>query len=351
MPWRRLLGTAAAVVLPLGVATCGLATDGLAPDTPDAGDPPGTGASGGGQGGGSGGAGSGSSSSGGEATCSGEQVACEAIPAGWAMILTKSADPSQSAGKCADGSTGVLYFTGPAGAPTCSACSCFVDPQATCTAPEITCFFDSNNCSDGQDIVRKANDTGCIPFATGKNPTHTAGSCRLTNPPTVFNAGNCTFLGGSATLPPKWGGALLSCPTGVAQGGCTAGQLCAPKVVEADSSLCILHAGDEPCPASFPKQTDAFLGGTDTRSCTGCGCTVGCSGGSYVVHDLDSCGTSTTDPDVVVNSTTCVPAPNVFDSNIASFKPTVANAGVTACSGGQSQGRVDGTEPRRICCR
>jgi hypothetical protein len=343
----RLLFTVAIAAFPVSVAACVFSPSVLMPDPSD-----GRGGGGGSGGSGGGGAGGGSaSSSGGGEECPGEQVACEAVPERWTVVLTKSADPSQPPGKCADGSVGTLYFMGPAGAPTCSACGCSVDPLATCSAPEISCFFDSNNCSDALDIVRKSTANECFSFATGKPSNHTLGSCRLTNPPTVLNAGSCTFLGGSTTLPPQWGGAMLGCPTGVAQGGCASGQRCVPKVVEADSSLCILHAGDEPCPASFPKVADAFLGGTDTRGCTGCGCTVGCTGGSYLVHDLANCGTSPTDPDALVNTATCVPAANVFDSDIASLTSTVAKAAVTACSGGAPQGQVDGTEPRRICCR
>lgn len=359
MLWRRLLATVTAVILSAGFTACGLSAGGLAPDTPDAGDPTGGGGAGGGQGGAgsvvgsSGSSGSSSSSSGGGEDCSGANVACEKVPAEWKVAFVKDADPLQPPGKCADGSTGTLYFTGPAGLPSCSACTCGVDPAATCNAPEISCWYDQNDCSGKEDAkAQLATNNACanLPGVPG-GITNPVGSCKITKPAAVLNAGTCSFQGGTNTTPSPWTGAKLVCLSGAAEGGCMTGQRCVPTAPAPDGASCVIRPGTDACPPTFPNPSDTFSGvGNDSRSCGTCGCTVGCTGGSYRVHDSNDCGGFDPD-DITVSSTGCTPTPNLYDENKASVRATVGQPGVATCVSGKAVGKVDGTGQQRICCR
>jgi hypothetical protein len=358
MHWRSLLGTVAAVVLSGGFTACSLATGGLAPDPTGSGEPTGSGGAGGGQGGA--GSGSSSSSSGAGESClncadpaCSDQVACEKLPSEWKVVFVKDADPSQSAGKCADGSTGALYFTGPAGAPTCSPCGCTVDPAATCNAPEISCWYNRTDCGGKEDTKTQPDtDKACVNFnGVPSMGLNFSGSCKFTKAAHVLNPGTCSYQGGTNTTPSPWSGAKLVCPTAAGEAGCAAGQRCAPKGPAADGASCVIRPGNDPCPPGFPTATSAFSGvGNDTRSCGTCSCTVGCTGGNYSVHDNNDCGPA--DPeDIIINTTTCTTTPSLYDDATASARATVAQAAVATCSNGTPGGKVDGTGPQRICCR
>ena len=286
-------------------------------------------------------------SGGGDNPACGTAPVCEEIPAGWALVATKDASPNEPPGKCADGSTGTLYFTGPAGPPTCGPCTCTVDPSARCTAPEITCYINDNNCIGPESFKRQSTQNQCIDVNNLPTGVHSDGSCRITNPAALSVPG-CSSQGGMVLTPDQWSGAKLLCPAGAVQGSCAEGQLCVPNSPGPDGSLCIARPGSDACPPSFPKSIDAFTGGADSRICA-CHCTLGCAGGSYVVHDANNCQ-GLGDPDVNITSTSCTRAANIFDNGQASLQASVAAPVVETCTG-DAGGQVTGTGPERICCK
>jgi hypothetical protein len=281
-------------------------------------------------------------------------AACAPVPKDWALVRTGKADPNGPAGKCADGSTtGTLYFKDPAGAPGCTACDCGPPAQAVCTAPEISCYYGSNNCGGAPDFKVTATSNQCVELSNNVDPavnipggSHTPGSCRLTGPATLQAPGSCLATGGEVMPAPLWASAVLVCPEVAEAGGCAGDARCVPTP---EGSICIARDGDHACPKEWSVKTTAFLSGQDARSCTPCACEVGCSGGKYIVRDIEMCMDSH-DP-VTVDSDDCVTAPNIFDYDDTSLNPTVATPMLEACPGGAGEGQVNPQDQQTICCR
>src|SRR5262245_43363666 len=97
----------------------------------------------GGTGGGGAGAGAGAG-----VPCGSGAAVCMDVPPGWSPVWVKSgANPTMPPGQCADASPQKRYFTSPAGAPPCAACSCTADPAAACGAPQISCYYGNATCA------------------------------------------------------------------------------------------------------------------------------------------------------------------------------------------------------------
>jgi hypothetical protein len=372
MSWKSLLLGSVTLALMLEATACGLYTSGIGPE--------GAGGSGGAasssaQSGSSASSGSGTSSSSGsgpedcfndkdddgntqtdclDPACSGV-AQCADVPAGWTVIrATQVGDASQPPGICADGKTPQqVYFTLPAGMPTCSACGCAPNVAAQCSAPQISCWEVNNNttCAGSPNYIKTENTTGC--FAIGGIPQGTFdGSCRLTGPPTLLNQ-QCDITGAVMAPAPMWGGAVFTCDAPSSTGGCMSGQRCVPTGMPPDSQVCIKKDGTAGCPGGWTTAISAFTSGKDNRSCDSCNCMLGCTGGSYLVHDFSNCGDNQGGGPHLVNSNSCVPMPATFSSSTASLDPTPAATSVTSCTGGTPHGQVD-PDPMsqvQICCK
>ncbi len=116
----------------------------------------------------------------------------------------------------------------------------------------------------------------------------------------------------------------------------------------ADGSVCITRADATPCPAGWTTDmTPAFEDADDTRACTACACDVACQGGSYAVCGNDTCGGNT----VKVDTTSCVPVPNLFYASSASVQSHVGTPALVACNPPTPSGGVAPTGVHQICCR
>lgn len=276
-----------------------------------------------------------------------------AIPAGWTeyvryVVLPHTGEPI-SPPACAAPSG---YFMGPAGAPTCDACSCKWT-GASCSAPEIECFSGNTSCTGSVDAKHKAENENCItlvPFSAGG----TDESCRISAPATVVNAGTCNASGGGGEkneLP--WKDEVFTCPVPVVNGaGCPSNQECAPKPGnDYPGALCIQSDGDKMCPAEFnASRVVVYKSGSDNRACSACACNndLGCNNdGYYTAYDFNNC---TGGQPVQVNGG-CTG--NVTENLGAdgSLKPKLATVKEGTCSGGVASGSVDPMDPVTICCK
>lgn len=323
----------ALALLPAGFAACSLATSGI-----------GVAAASSGMGGGA------SSSE----DCK-DSVPCLDVPEGWTLVRAKAGvDPSQPPGTCANGATGTLYFRDPAGAPTCGTCTCDPPAGTKCTAPELTCHFDSNDCSGKTSFVLRPDQEGCLDLNSSTVPPidvpgglHIEGSCVITDrgkPPEDV----CGAPGGQIIPSPKWTEAIRACAIG---SGCPDGEPCAPEDPGTDGDLCITRQGNDPCPSGWQtSEIAAFAGGDDTRSCSGCSCSVpSCSGGKHVVFDLFNCVNF--NPSVSVDTAACKATLGLFDDDTASVNTIFDTPDAAVCSVSIPLGAVTPTGPQQICCR
>lgn len=371
---RSLLGVSALMILVSAFAACGLSTGGIAPDTTGAGGASGnTTSTATGLGGNLSAATttSGTTSTGSgpiqedcfdgkddnndkdhkidcaDPTCSSKAM-CLDIPMDWTPLrsMKQVQDPNAMPGKCPDGSTETLLFTDPAQSPTCTGCTCNLDPMAACSAPEITCSYLSSNCG-ASDYVGQATNTSCVQLSPPANAF--TGSCKLTADGKVTKD-MCVTGGNPATSDPMWKGAVLACKD--TSGGCAKGQICAPSAPS--DPLCIMRDGTDACPSGWTATSiPAFKSGKDNRHCA-CSCKLKCEGGEYVVHNDSDC----TDFDtayyapVTINGAigSCTAAVGHFDNKKASLTPTLATAKVDTCTDVGS-GQVDGQMPVQICCK
>ncbi|EYF06968.1 Hypothetical protein CAP_1227 [Chondromyces apiculatus DSM 436] len=259
--------------------------------------------------------------------------------------------------ECPSGTTGADFFADPSAA-SCSACSCVLDPNsASCFAPQFTCNWYSQNCSGGTQQVDATDTDRCLQFQ-GTVPN--SGSCRITAPSAVRQAGTCTVTSGASTLqnPAPWGRAVRVCQSDTHQGGgCDAGLVCQPRpptgVPGLEGLSCLVKEGTDGCDPGWAQlDVQLFAGGTDQRSCSACGCNtsaVGCTGGSITANSRDNCvpeGTQTT------LTTQCQNVTVALDNNTFSLQSRLGTVtGQATCTGGQGQGSVATEGPTKLCCR
>jgi hypothetical protein len=251
--------------------------------------------------------------------------------------------------KCPDGSEPTRYFSGPAGAATCSQCSCDW-PGAACSAPKIECYQGNLTCAGSADFTQTAQNENCIALDnfswSGQDE-----SCQIVGPATVTSPGSCETSGGVATMDLKWKAEIFVCALESSAAGCMAGQACAPKPApDYDGALCIQATGVVDCPTGWKtEQLTVYNDGNDTRGCSNCDCKSGVSCGTdgyYTAHNDTSCSGG----GVLVNGacTGAVAAP--LGSN-GSLKPKLSSVVKGECGGGQAMGAVETTGPVTICCR
>jgi hypothetical protein len=317
----RLLSAAATAALPLAAAACVFSASVLMPESS----------------GEQGGAGSGVED------CSVDKSACETVSGGWTLVFAKSADPSQPPGACADGSPAELYFTAPAGPPACEACSCGALVNAKCSAAEMSCFFENMLCEGLPDFTAQMADGLCSNIANVPAGVHPAGFCRISAP--TQPTGSCPSSGGALIPSPSWGGAMAVCS--IDAGGCEAGRLCAPKDATEDGAVCITRAGPTACPEGWSKATTGYSSGEDQRSCSPCGCSVGCPDGGYTIYDGASC----IGDEIDITSSSCTPLVDLFDQSQAAVRLIPAMP-VANCAESKPTGQVIPTgTPQQICCK
>lgn len=290
--------------------------------------------------------GAGGSAGGPSSSSTGAAACCEAVPTGWTLVHGKQVDALAKPGTCADSSTATIYYAGPAGAPTCSACQCASVQGALCAPPEISCWYNPGDCSGGPDVKEVTGSGMCQQLGGLPGLGNGGGSCKLTAPGALVDPGSCMISGGGVMLSAMWSGAISVCPASPTAAKCATGEVCVPTG-GADGPVCITRPGNDTCPFGWAKATSAFAGGVDSRMCTSCTCQLTCSG-SYIVYDDTGCGDNNK---VTINSSTCTPVPDIFDYSQGSLEAQPTTAVVSGCTPAQPMGQVDAVGPQKICCR
>ena len=281
-------------------------------------------------------------------------------PAGWTGYYRVRTDlwPIAASEACADGSAPSHYFEGPGQTAQCTGCTCGSLAGAACGAPPLRCWTSSNSCGgalgDQHDLTAELSDLAC------HHPTIADGvlamSCKLLGSASQVSSGACPASSVGFPNTETWQRQDDVCgrahPGG---GGCASGDVCAPRASGSYAGqVCVQGAVGASCPAGWGVPLEAYTGATDTRACTSCTCSplpVGCAGGSYTLHDLDTC--SAGDATSVLSTTACVDVSGLIDGGTWSARatPAAAGAGFCAAGGGKAVGSVTTSGATTFCCR
>lgn len=265
---------------------------------------------------------------------------------GYAFLALAPFSAGQPTGpSCPDGADPQAFFTEPAGAGTCTACSCGPLQGGACSVP-LVCGYNST-CASFQDFTQ--NDGDCQ-MKSG-SPTL---SCLLGGP-TVTAAGTCAASGGAPAPMDPWKKRADFCPAKGAS-ACGAGSECVPLGSDVyAASVCVYLPGDHACPSDWPTRTVIFQKHLDERKCSPCTCTQGtvtCLA-EYEFYDDGICSGS--GKKVATTSCTDVSG-HINDFWLGwSYKRTKSPVlgGTCAPSGGAASGEIGGDPNSAItvCCR
>jgi hypothetical protein len=277
-------------------------------------------------------------------------------PAGWEGFFRVNTTPysNDMPSMCPDGSAPTTYFDTP-NPGDCSACSCGAWENASCTAPPIACYNQSNSCGGNTllDLSQLVADGSCFDVpGIGMSPPR---SCKLTGNAAVADMGACQPSGGELMFSEPWMNRDDVCGQAIGGGkGCGNKKACVPKGDgDYNGPICVRKTGMNMCPQLFPNAVEVATGGTDDRACAACQCAVSgvtCSGGAYTVYDQDACGGVT----ATVNSMNCVDVMQLLDGNSGSIEATElpqAAGGTCAQSGGEPTGSVTPDDTVTYCCK
>lgn len=271
---------------------------------------------------------------------------CVEIPAGWALVAIELTAPNAAPQGSCD-TTPEVRHTDPDTTPACSSCGCTETQAATCSAPEISCWYTSTSCS-GTPSYQAALPAGCtssnLPGIPGGGQS--AGACRLTGVATPIAPPVCAFTGGALTPEPMFGGDAHVCSS-IATSMCGGSEACIPLGHPA-GEVCIRHAGQHTCPTGWDAALTIFASGADSRGCEPCSCSATCSGGGYIVHD--SAGCTTYHPDVSVMTSNCTATPDIWDYTDGTLFATAGTPSAPTCGGGAPVGLVTGEGEETVCC-
>jgi hypothetical protein len=270
---------------------------------------------------------------------------CADLPNGWTAALVQTAawsSPLPSSAQCANGQEPIRYFREPAGAPSCSACSCGTLAGATCGDTPISCAMDSPLCF----LASPINVTTCTNF-----PAPSAISCILGDTPLA--GGSCAASPATLQDPDPWQTVADTCP--LTGGGCGAGKTCIPKQPAANEAACIAMAGGSVCPSGWPTKAKSYSDGTDTRSCGACACSadnVSCDADSFNLMTMANC--IDFGPFPVFSGTSCTSyTPNTGTTWSIQRVPATNKAPSGSCtpSGGSATGSMTPLGETTMCCR
>lgn len=271
-------------------------------------------------------------------------------PTGWTSVtLDQGTGAPPAPTPCIGGTIAESLFTGPAGPPECSACTCGDLAGTTCKAPGLNCYLGSSGCNFGQqDWTNNFQNGNCAKPDIGFNVLL---SCRLSGTTSVDQTGSCPPSTSDFSNKDTWSGWVQACQIQTVGGGCASGTVCVAKP-SGTQSLCIRQDGQQTCPAGW-KTVDAYTDGTDDRTCAACSCTANptCTGGTYQVFDSNNCDPNGGNP-ITVDNNTCRNVSAQLDNNTWSVQknpPTVG--GSCTPQGGEPKGSVQPKGPVTFCCK
>ncbi|MCK6537932.1 MAG: hypothetical protein L6Q84_33570 [Polyangiaceae bacterium] len=245
-----------------------------------------------------------------------------------------------------DGMQGLL-----ASPASCGACGCGSPIGMVCALATVQ-FFQQAGCSGTPGQLTIAANV-CQAFVIlGYDPV----SAKLATAPPA--GGACNPLPTQDVVPPlAWNARARACG-GAKPGAACGGGVCTPAPESPFGGLCVARAGDEACPAGYPKKLSFFQGANDTRGCTDCSCgspqgaacpgsvelwtNSQCSVDSVTIGQVGACASLPPDPS---------PPPPPYQTSRSMFydgQPPVG--GSCGASGGQVTGSATPTAPVTLCC-
>lgn len=276
-------------------------------------------------------------------TCESATHACvEAPPVEWtgpvALYTGPAADaPPACAGAYPD-AAGELNGGLVPGDAVCD-CNCGAAQGIQCTSSATVCY--TSNCNN---IICNTTDA-VLPPGQCTNIPGTAATSAKTSNPAPTNMGSCASASDHSIPTPAWETAAVACDgADTTPVGCDGGELCAPKAFAPIDQLCIVHAGNVPCPvgSAYTEQHVLFDDFEDTRACSSCGCgaaTSTCAGG------IDFVSNSCMILQAEVNAGGCGVK---GASNAAIYTPNPS--GTCQPTGGDLSGTAEATGPVTYCC-
>jgi len=260
-------------------------------------------------------------------------------PPGWTYVAF---DPTARAACPADyGGTAVDVVVDPGLGPSTCACSCPLTSPPTCLVGPITHMFGNDSSCGMTGPTYDADDGGCVAqtlgyafgYHEGTGPAATGGSCGT---PVV------------TATPPSGGSSGKTCDLSASvQGGCGAGQVCAPAT-PSPFQVCISRAGALACPSGF--STSHTVGTSVTPGgCGSCSCTpaADCAGTFTVFYD-SMC------QDVLASipaDGTCHATPGITDAGASyQYSATESNAGCSVTQAPQPTGSATLAGLTTVCC-
>ncbi|HEY8078967.1 MAG TPA: hypothetical protein VIF62_32770 [Labilithrix sp.] len=265
---------------------------------------------------------------------------------------------------CADMPAGftVVAFAG-ATQPTCPAGSTPTDLKVVSGDGAATCACScGGTCAAGNFMVSLSTEMTCSVAPTTATVPAAAATCKalaanitmpssgfgeIIEPPTPTCAPNPSITRpsittGRACAPARFGG------------GCSVGQVCAPKP-GAGTATCVSKTGATACPPGYPTQNRAGSAASDTRNCnTGCACGGGtaCTGGTLSLYNDNQCkeaGAHHADEGI---ATTCVALSDSSGFSAAFYSATPPTGGCGApTSPATVSGTLSFTDERTVCCK
>jgi hypothetical protein len=212
------------------------------------------------------------------------------VPNGWTFVGFDANGRPQCPSNMSNSTDVVADPTG--GAATCN-CSCDVATDPSCTADNIGDMYDTNNTCSQNGGQFAGNGGACFnvnnviqlaPYHNLTPPGATGGSCKAVT--------NNSVPPSSETQGRICGGPLFG------NGGCGAGQVCAPAV--APLRACVTMQGDQACVGPYTEKHSVGTSISDTRDCTACSCshpTADCVNGQLTFYtQLNCAGQSITLP-------------------------------------------------------
>lgn len=226
----------------------------------------------------------------------------------------------------------------------------FMPPEAACTpcdcAPEsVTCTpkpiqtFATQQCGGP-----KSN----IPVVIGACTSLNDGEDGFVVQPPTEQVGPCVPGGGNVDpTPHTWSAEGRLCGANGVGAGCDSAGACVP---ETDGAICVLHAGETPCPPGFPEQHLFFDDPSavdDSRDCTPCNCgdPLGSCFFSTKVYSDSACSTEL---GFVLHDGSCFGV-----TNGATLLTTATPAFSCGSNGGDPTGGVvpqSGSPRTTVCC-
>jgi hypothetical protein len=278
--------------------------------------------------------------------CNAQGFACvPAAPNGWTGPVAYYSGASESPACPAAYPTDSLNgHSTPAQAPAVCSCSCGSPQGVSCSAVNITYF------SDGQCGASCGSDGlpgGLCVAAPCQGLSESA------TPPQV-QGGSCTASGTKKVPPITWGASERAC-TGPVGGGCAAGMVCAAAVGSPfGGTPCVYEAGQQSCPAQYPKATTTYGGANDSRDCGPCACGnptgLSCSIPTVSLWSDPQCGSRQVSMFAADGTCTSGGVSGGAVAGAISTSSMLQGSGSCPAMGGAATGSVTPTMPTTVCC-